>query len=324
VANFSLTDRNVTDLQTFQELLPDVRNYIRQYAPSDWSEFRSILMAVTDEPLTALAVLPLASCVAVGGNPRDAIPVSAAWVVLSLAMRILDDLQDRDRPDALWATIGLARSFNFSAALYALCNNLLTQAKWSPDLYRVINQHFAKTGLRLLSGQNRDLRGINLTIEDYWQMIEDKNASAFVLACTAGALCGTDNPKLLNYCRTFGYHLGLALQLFDDFEGIWGESDLGDLAMGKITLPVIYGLNVAHNRRDELQKLINDGTLAKESERIRDILDQVHTRDFMIWAALQEREKAIAALESCPGQQGVTALTAYITTIFAHIEDVLK
>ena len=129
---------------------------------------------------------------------------------------------------------------------------------------------------------------------------------------------------MLDACRTFGYHSGLALQLFDDFEGLWGESGLGDLAMGKITLPVIYGLNVAHNRRDELQKLIDDRSMAAESERIREILDLIHTREFMIWAALQEREKALAALESCPGQQGVTALTAYITTIFTNIEDVLR
>lgn len=187
MANFSLTDRDITDLQIFQELLPEVRSYIRQYAPSDWPEFRSILSAVTDEPLSALAILPLASCAAVGGNPQDAIPVSAAWVVLSLAMRILDDLQDQDRPDALWATVGLARSFNFTAALYALSNDLLAQAVWPGALYRVINQHFARTGLRLLSGQDRDLCGTTLTIEDYWHTIEDKNASAFVLVCTAGA-----------------------------------------------------------------------------------------------------------------------------------------
>lgn len=324
MANFSLTDRDVTDLTRFQELLPDVRSYIRQYVPSDWPEFRSVLTAVTDEPLSALAILPLASCAAVDGNSQEAIPVSAAWVVLSLAMRILDDLQDQDRPDALWATIGLARSFNFSAALYALCNELLAQAVWTPELYRVINQHFAQTGLRLLKGQDRDLRNLTLTIEDYWHTIEEKNASAFVLACTAGGLCGTDNPKLLDACRTFGYHLGLSLQLFDDFEGIWGQSGRGDLVMGKITLPVIYGLNVVHNRRDELQKLIDDASLATESERIREILDQINTRDFMIWTALQERKKAVAALESCPGQQGVTALTAYVTTIFAHIEDVLR
>lgn len=129
---------------------------------------------------------------------------------------------------------------------------------------------------------------------------------------------------MLDACRTFGYHLGLALQLFDDFEGIWGESALGDLVIGKITLPVIYGLNVAHKRRDELQKLINDGSLTTESKRICEILDEIHTRDFMIWAALQERDKAVMALESCPGQQGVTALTAYVTTIFAHFEDVLR
>jgi geranylgeranyl diphosphate synthase, type I len=322
-ADFSLVDRNIIDLQLFQGLLPKVRCYIQQYTPSDWPEFRTILSPVTDEPLSALAILPLASCAAVGGNPEDAIPVSAAWVVLGLAMRILDDLQDQDRSDALWARIGLARSFNFSAALYALCSDLLAQAAWPPELYRVINQHFTQAGLRLLSGQDRDLCGLTLTLQDYWQTIEDKNASAFVLACTAGAVCGTNDPKLIDACRLFGYHLGLALQLFDDFEGIWGQSGLGDLAIGKITLPVIYGLSINHPNQDELRSLVNNHNLAAEANRVREILDQIHTRDLIIWAALKEREEAIKSLSPCSSQAGVTALIAYITTLFTHIDEVL-
>ncbi|MBI1878876.1 MAG: polyprenyl synthetase family protein [Chloroflexi bacterium] len=124
-------------------------------------------------------------------------------------------------------------------------------------------------------------------------------------------------------CRTYGHHLGLALQLFDDFEGLWEPSGLSDLEIGKITLPIIYGLNMTHERRNELQRLVNDGDLGAHVEQIRTILDEIHTRDFMIWAALQERDQALSALTICPGQAGVIALTAYITAIFAHIKDIV-
>jgi len=174
-----------------------------------------------------------------------------------------------------------------------------------------------------LAGQDRDLRGETRTLEDYWRTIEGKNAMAFSFICAAGAICGTGDTVLIQACRTFGHHLGLALQLFDDFEGFWKPSGLNDLAMGKITLPVLYGLSVEHEERNELQALVNDNNLAVHVDRIRTILDKIHTRDFMIWAALQERKQAIAALNPCPGQDGVTALSAYMTTIFCHIEDVL-
>jgi geranylgeranyl diphosphate synthase type I len=48
--------------------------------------------------------------------------------------------------------------------------------------------------------------------------------------------------------RSFGYYLGLAFQVQDDYLGIWGDSALtgksteSDLVAGKKTLPVVFGL----------------------------------------------------------------------------------
>jgi geranylgeranyl diphosphate synthase type I len=318
-----LPDDNLACLETFQALLPEVREYICQHAPLDWHELMSVMSVIVDEPLGPLSILPLASCAAVGGDPRGAIPVAATWEVLSLAMRILDDLQDRDRPDGLWAKVGLSRAFNFSASLYALCNKLLVQAPWPAKQYRAINRNFTQEVLRLAAGQDRDLCGETRTIEDYWHTIEEKNARAFAWACAAGALCGSDNAELVDSCRSYGQHLGIALQLFDDFEGLWEPSGMGDLEMGKITLPLVYGMSVAHERRDDLRRLVQNGQLAAQADRIHTILDDIHTREFMIWTALQEREQALAAIALCPGESGVTTLTAYITVIFANIEEIL-
>jgi hypothetical protein len=77
---------------------------------------------------------------------------------------------------------------------------------------------------------------------------------------------------------------------------------MGDLEIAKIALPLIYGLSVTHGRRDELRKMVQNNQLAARADRIRTILDEIHTRDFM----------------------SVIALTSYITVIFAHIKDVLQ
>jgi geranylgeranyl diphosphate synthase, type I len=265
----------------------------------------------------------LASCAAVGGDPEVAVPAAAAWEVLNLGIRILDDLQDQDTADGLWARVGVPRAFNFSAALYAFCNELLVRAAWPAEQYRAISRTFTLEAMRLAAGQDQDLRGETHTVDDYWRTIKDKNASAFALACAAGSLCGTGVPTLVEACRTFGNHLGLALQLFDDFEGLWEPSGRGDLEMGKITLPVLYGLGVEHDRRDELRRLVYDGDTAAHADRVRAILDGIHAREFVIWTALQEREQAIAALAPCPGKVGISALKAYVTAIFARIENVL-
>jgi len=312
------------DFSALRALLPEVRQYIRQHAPVNWPDLQKyVLSSLIEEALGPLAALPLASAAAVGGDMREAIPVAAAWEVLSLSARTLDDLEDQDRPDALWSEVGLSRAFNFSATLYAFSGKLLAVAPWPAEKYRRISLTFIEESLHLAAGQDRDCCSKTRTLEEYWHTIEEKNASAFALACAAGAQCGTLDSELVNSCRTFGYHLGLAHQLFDDFEGIWESKDLGDLELGKITLPLIYGLSIDHKDRDELYKLISDSNRIQSAERIRTILDGIHARDFVIWSALQERDLAIAALKDCPGKLGVEALTAYVTMLFAHIESIL-
>lgn len=324
MTNRILTEDNLVQMHIFQKVLPDVRDYIRRHLPPDWPDLRAVLSCVVDYSLGPRPLLPLAGCAAVGGDAHDAVPVAAAWTVIFLSGGILDDLQDKDRDDALWANVGDARAFNFSAALLALSGMLLAEAPWSAGRYWMINRTFHQETMRLMAGQDRDLCGETRTLDDYWRTIGSKTANAFAWACQAGALCGTEDLILIEACRKYGYHLGLALQIFDDFQGLWEPVGLGDLACGKITLPVIFGLSVAHERREELNSLVNSGQMAVAANRVREILDSIHTRDFMVWAALQERERALTALALCPGNAGVTALSAYVTVMFARIECAIR
>jgi geranylgeranyl diphosphate synthase type I len=48
-------------------------------------------------------------------------------------------------------------------------------------------------------------------------------------------------------------------------------------------------------------------------------LDKIDTKAFLIWAALQEREQALAAIRVCPNGEGVAALEAFVTGMFGDI-----
>jgi geranylgeranyl diphosphate synthase, type I len=323
-ARATLVTAETDSPEALRELLPDVRRFIDEGRPVGWGELDDILRPLVDGPLGPLAVLPLASCAAVGGDPTAAVPVAAAWEVLNLAIRILDDAQDQDRPAALWSTAGVPRAVNFAVALDTFANHLLARAPWSAERYRRINRVFIDEALRLTAGQDRDLRSAATSIEEYWRTMEDKNAPAFALACAAGALAGTDAPDLVECCRRFGRHLGVALQLFDDFEGLWASPGAGDLGIGKVTLPVLYGLTVDHAGREELQKLADQGRLAEQANRVRVILDRAGAREFVVWAALQERDRAVAAVAGLPGSCGVAVLGDYVTALFARVEEIMS
>ncbi len=310
-------------IDALRALLPEVRRYIADHVPVGWDALDDILRPLVTEPLGPLGLLPLAGCAAVGGDARAAIPVAAAWEVLNLAVRIMDDVADQDRPGALWSNVGVPRASNLATAIYTFAYHLLARAAWSAERYRRINRVFIDEALRLSAGQDRDLRSAPTTIEEYWRTMEDKNAPAFALACAAGALAGTDSRELVERCRGFGHHLGVALQLFDDFEGLWASDGAGDLGIGKVTVPVLYGLTIDHPGRDELRRLADQGRLADRADRVRAILDGAGARDFVIWAALQERDRAMAALEGLPGSDGVAALGDYVTALFARVEEIL-
>ncbi len=319
----ALADGGQVAVARLSELLPEVRDYIRLRTPTDWPALEWVLRDISEEPLGPRPLLPLASCAAVGGDPGDAVPVAAAWEAVFNAGGILDDLQDRDRSDALWALVGDARAFNFSSALLALAGELLASAPWSAEHYRSLSRSFYRATMQLLAGQDRDLCGHTATVDSYWRTIDEKTGRAFAWACEAGAACGSDDLSLRLACRDYGRHLGLALQLLDDLQGLWEPVGDGDLATGAITLPLLYGLEGDTHARGELERLVPRSREPLAAARIRALLDELDARELVVWTALEERRLAIGALEPCPGDDGVTALVAYATVVFARLEDVL-
>jgi len=91
---------------------------------------------------------------------------------------------------------------------------------------------------------------LDLTEDEYLDIIRRKTALLFAAACHYGAYYGGDKARAERY-RAFGEKAGIAFQIIDDLLDITGtEAEMGktlgtDLAMGKITMPVIHLLATA-------------------------------------------------------------------------------
>jgi geranylgeranyl diphosphate synthase, type I len=246
--------------------------------------------------------------------------VTAALLAFSAAMRLYDDVEDQDRPTGLWAKIGPARAYNIGSTVHVLSFDILSKAPLPCNRFRSINQLFIDSFYNLAAGQDRDLAGVTATVEDYWLTIELKTGSAFALACACGALAGTDDPSLIESCRRFGYHVGMTLQVFNDMNSIWHPDGITDIEQGKVTLPLIYAMSFEHPAREELISCIKGENIAARVERIKEILNKTDTKNFLLWAALKEREQALEALSACPENEGREALKAYITGMFGDLD----
>ena len=307
-------------MNSLKSLYPEIRSLLQNSIPDYWPGLKLVLAKLFEEPMIPEAILPLASCQAVDGEAKNTVHICAALLVLGVSLRILDDLEDQDRPGQLWQEVGVARAWNYANAVHILSFEILSKAPLNPQLFQKINQIYIDAFFRISAGQDRDLAGITKTVEDYWVTVEMKSAGFLATACATGAMVGTDNSQLIQACGVFGHHLGLALQIMNDMESIWQPNGIPDLQQGKITLPLLYGLQREHIEREELASLVNSNEIAIHGERIKEILDKIDTKNFLIWAALEERKQALEAIKICPNSEGKQVLEDYITGIFGDIE----
>ena len=128
--------------------------------------------------------------------------------------------------------------------------------------------------LRMTEGemiQTRFVGRLDLSIEEYMDLIERKTAVLFGGCCElAGILSGVDAASE-QALREYGLHIGLAFQIVDDmldFTGdplILGKPTVSDLREGKATLPVLDLLRTGPARGRELVSAIAAGHAGDEA-----------------------------------------------------------
>lgn len=189
--------------------------------------------------------LSLLVCQAAGGVASDAVAVAAAWHLLYCAAHLLDDVADAE---CFW--LPPSQAINASVTLIFLAQLSLTTLKDSqvdPDRIVALVSAFNTKTTRMALGQASDLAwdAQSATLNDYWSIAQAKTGEFYALACQAGALVGTDEQAEIDRYTTFGYHLGVLVQVADDLQALWRPRGRGDLLTAGRTLPVVYGLSVA-------------------------------------------------------------------------------
>ncbi|GAA4884207.1 octaprenyl diphosphate synthase [Ferrimonas pelagia] len=141
------------------------------------------------------------------------------------------------------------------------------------------------------------------TSEDsYMQVIYCKTARLFEAATHLAAVLAEKEPALCQAMSDYGRYLGTAFQLVDDvLDYTADEEELGknlgdDLAEGKPTLPLIHA--IAHAEPADSQRIrdaIENGG-CEEIEAVVATLEQTGSLDYTMQRAIEESDKAIAAL----------------------------
>ncbi len=202
-------------------------------------------------------LLLLITTSSLGANWSNALNAAVSIELLHNFSLIHDDIQDRSelrrgRP-TIWSIWGIPQAINTGDALFALAQLKMLELKHTigNKLALKASKILLEASYRLTKGQHLDIayedRAI-MTIKTYWKMIGYKTAELIAAATEIGAVCGKASGKREKLYREFGYNLGMAFQIKDDYLGIWGDqvstgkSVRSDLLAGKKSLPIIYGL----------------------------------------------------------------------------------
>lgn len=159
-----------------------------------------------------------------------------------------------------------------------------------------------------------------VSLEDYYRVIDLKTAELFRVSCALGAELGGYNAGFTAAAAHFGRHMGIAYQIFDDLADLTGsESSIGktlgtDLEGGKFTLPILLLLEkVDTSTRTKLLSAIQNGTpdIAQwasliHKHEIPAIVEATFT------AEIQKAENALAPFESLPAYAPLMSLSTYI------------
>jgi octaprenyl-diphosphate synthase len=258
---------------------------------------------------------------------NDHYGLSIVFEYLHAATLLHDDVVDnaelrRGRPSAntLWgnAAVVLVGDFLLATSFF------LSVMSGNLNILRILSETTTSMAegevLQLINSDN-----LEISEEEYIEVIKRKTAILISAACQIGAILGRANGEQEEAMRLFGLNLGIAFQLRDDFLDYAGsEEEFGkpvgkDLQEGKITLPLIHALQSSNDGdRQRLVELITsdrdyEQIFGKVKKAIRNYQGLDYT-DKLANQHITEAKSALSIFPESPTRQSLIEIAEYVVT----------
>ncbi len=158
---------------------------------------------------------------------------------------------------------------------------------------------------------------LGITESQYLQILENKTAALFSACCRIGALLGGAGPDEERDLGEYGRMIGLCFQIIDDLlditgdEAAMGKPVFSDLGEGRITLPLIRGLDGNGRRhRDRIAGLLQRKDLSRDEKAwLLEALSSDGALSYTRAKAQEYADKAVSFLSRFPRSDARDALT---------------
>jgi len=164
---------------------------------------------------------------------------------------------------------------------------------------------------------------LDVTVEEYLDVIRNKTAVLIAAACEVGALLGAVDEERVAALKGYGMDVGIAFQLVDDCLDFVGDRERfgkpvgADLEEGKITLPVIHALGAATDEeRDRVARLVEQDAFSDDDRAwVREFVVRRGGIDAALAMARDRVEQAkarLAAFPACPEREALGVVADYV------------
>ena len=259
------------------------------------------------------AGLCLLACQAADGDSAKALPSAAAVELIHHFSQLHQDIQDgsqhRANRSTVWWIWGPAQAINAGDGLHALARmaiiELGEQRRPAEDTLEALHT-LDTASLRMCEGLHQDLvfrERLDITTDAYIRMARDRTGSLIGAALELGAAAGSD-ATTAQALRGFGEQLGVALQIQEDIQMLWGTPLSGvplgtDILNKKKSYPVVNALGQAPvAQKRELGTLLFQRVLEPpDVEKVTAILEALDARAQAQDAARRILSEAVSQLD---------------------------
>ncbi|MBK3333053.1 polyprenyl synthetase family protein [Persephonella atlantica] len=272
----------------------------------------SYILSSGGKRLRPVLVLTFAKLLRGENHDRD-YPLAVAMEYLHTASLLHDDVVDgadtrRGKPSANRVfgndTVVLTGDYMYANALY------LFSVYGDIDMIKNVSDSVKK----MAEGQLLELKkigDIDITYDEYFQILEGKTAVLFGSCCYVGTALGGGSQKQKESAYRYGLNIGLAFQLIDDYldyastEEKLGKPVCNDLREGKITYPLLSVLDqLTEEEKEFVKKVIRDINPSQEKiNRVKQIVQEKGGMTKTIEKARQLIDNAIGELENFPDNE---------------------
>ncbi|RLI13573.1 polyprenyl synthetase family protein [Candidatus Bathyarchaeota archaeon] len=279
-------------------------------------------------------VLFLLACEFVGGDPEKLVFAAAGAEFGHVASLIHDDIIDGDEVrrgvPAVHVKYGVPMAILAGDLLIFKAFQMLAltaERGVPPDKIVRALKISTESSVAVDEGEAMDvLMGdkVDVSLKEYFRMIELKTAEAFRVGLLLGALLGGGTEEEMEALSRYGLLIGIAFQIQDDILGVFGSEEIvgkpvADVLKGRRNFLIVHALEKGpEHLRERLRELLSSSNIGEEElEEIRSILIEAGSLDEarrLVEELTEEAKKAIEGLGRPEARQALMEMADFLKT----------